>query len=246
MAYGEPLPPGTLTDIMGYIGALGYQTENTLWSYVRNRYYMPSIGRWISRDPLLTFMLFQPSHKPFIYKLGIRYVVSDEYNYFNAIFNKSQSLNNYYTSSIGILDIHNKLIARTKQYQYAVNNPVNNIDPRGLADYQIGYGPRPTIVWDHGFPYNPNAKWTLTDYLNLLKYRNILLNGAEDLNYIPDATRAYRHYLDATGTDLWVDYNRAIRTDDLISNGFSAEIATAQFDIERQHDGKIKAFSCLF
>lgn len=53
----------------------------------------------------------------------------------------------------------------------------------------------------------------------------------------------HRHYRDATGTDLSVDYNKAIRDDSGINNGFKAELAGAQADIEREHDGKTTQFS---
>ena len=131
---------------------------------------------------------------------------------------------------------------RTNAYQYCTSDPVMAADPLGLEDYRIGNGPRPTIRWDDGYPYNPNAEPTWLDYWNWTKY-GALLEAAEALGHLPDGTRAYRHYRDATGTDLGIDYNRAIRQDAAIGSGFSAELSGAQADIEREHDGVTTQFS---
>ncbi len=127
-------------------------------------------------------------------------------------------------------------------YQYGSSNPQMRVDPLGLKDYKIGNGPKPDIKWDNGYAYDPDAEPTWGDRWNWAKY-GTLLAGAEALGHLPDGTRAYRHYRGATGTDLHVDYNKAIRDDGGISNGFDAELAGAQADIEREHDGKTKSFS---
>jgi RHS repeat-associated protein len=53
-AYGEEVArTGTTTNPFGYKGAVGYYTdESTSDIYVRNRTYEPTIGRWLSTDPL--------------------------------------------------------------------------------------------------------------------------------------------------------------------------------------------------
>lgn len=127
-------------------------------------------------------------------------------------------------------------------YELMLSNPINLLDPLGLKDYKIGSGPDPDINWDDGYAYNPDAKATASDYVNWAKY-GVLLAGAEALGRLPDGTRAYNHYRDATGTDLLVDYNKAIGDDGGISSGFEAELAGAQADIEREHDGKMRHFS---
>lgn len=127
-------------------------------------------------------------------------------------------------------------------YQYAGSNPAIRVDPRGREDYRIGTGPKPTINWDNGFAYDPTVSATAADYANWAYY-GTLLAGAQALGHLPDGTRAYAHYRDATGTDLSVDYNKAIRDDSLITNGFDAELAGAQADIEREHDGAAENFT---
>ena len=53
-AYGEEVArTGTTTNPFGYKGAAGYYAnESTGDIYVRNRSYEPTIGRWMSKDPL--------------------------------------------------------------------------------------------------------------------------------------------------------------------------------------------------
>src|SRR5690606_14515222 len=80
------------------------------------------------------------------------------------------------------------------------------------------------------------------DHLNWARYA-ALLEAAQAWGDLPDGTRAYRHYRGASGDDLWVDYDKAIRDDDGIDNGFRAELAGAQADIEREHDGITQQFT---
>jgi len=127
-------------------------------------------------------------------------------------------------------------------YEYCGSNSINNVDPMGLKDYKIGKGSKPDIKWDNYYKYDPNEEPTRKDYINWYKYGALLL-GADLLARLPDATRAYRHYRDATGTDLSVNYNKAIRRDTKIREYFKAEITGAQNDIEREHDGKLKSFT---
>jgi len=53
-AFGEEVArTGTTTNPFGYKGAVGYYTnEDTNDLYVRRRTYLPTIGRWLSPDPL--------------------------------------------------------------------------------------------------------------------------------------------------------------------------------------------------
>ena len=127
-------------------------------------------------------------------------------------------------------------------YQYASSNPAVRADARGLKDYKIGTGSKPEIKWDNGYKYDPNASSTWADWRNWEKFR-ILLNGAEVVGHLPDGTRAYRQYRYGKGKDLIVDYDKAIRDDTGIDNGFKAELAGAQADIEKAHDGKAEQFS---
>ncbi|NLX54423.1 MAG: hypothetical protein GXY58_04860 [Planctomycetaceae bacterium] len=127
-------------------------------------------------------------------------------------------------------------------YQYTSSNPIVRSDAWGLKDYKIGTGPKPDIKWDNGFAYDPNAEWTWGDLYAWNKY-GVLLRGAQVRGHLPNGTRAYQHYRDKTGTDLWVNYDNAIADDGGIDNGFKAELAGAQADIEREHDGKMQQFS---
>jgi len=127
-------------------------------------------------------------------------------------------------------------------YQYARLTPSMRLDPGGLKDYKIGSGPDPDIEWDDEYVHDPNAEPTWRDRWNWCKYGTLLV-GAEALEHLPDGSRPYRHYRTAKGTDLLIDYDEAIRDDDRIRNGFDAELAGAEADIEREHDGKTTQFS---
>lgn len=111
-----------------------------------------------------------------------------------------------------------------------------------VGDYSKGSGPDPTINWDDGYQFDPNAKATGADYWNWVKY-GTLLTGAQALNTLPDGTRAYSRYWDASGTELTVDYDKAIQEDSAISAGVDAEIQAVLTAVEQVHDGSETSFS---
>ncbi|AQT69306.1 RHS repeat-associated core domain protein [Anaerohalosphaera lusitana] len=126
-------------------------------------------------------------------------------------------------------------------YSYGRLIPTIAVDFLGLKDYAIGNGPRPDINWDDNYEYDASAKPTLKDYLYWFIFRE-LLKTLEATGFMPDAARAYRHYRGASGDDLHVKYNKAIKEDAKIRRSFESEIAGAQADIERLHDGETKEF----
>jgi RHS repeat-associated protein len=92
-------------------------------------------------------------------------------------------------------------------YGFLENRALTAVDSLGLDRYREGPPTRPNINWDSGFAYDPNVKPTWTDSYNWRKF-GVMLIGAEQKGHLPDGTRAYRHYRDNTGTDLWVEYSR--------------------------------------
>ncbi|GAA0221846.1 hypothetical protein [Cryptosporangium japonicum] len=104
--------------------------------------------------------------------------------------------------------------------------------PRGQS-HRIGPPTAPALRFDDDFPYDPEARATPRDYASWEKW-NLQLDGARAARPdLDDATEAYAHYLEGTGTDLRVDYEEAYREDGTIRKAVDAEISAAQRDAER-------------
>jgi RHS repeat-associated protein len=114
-------------------------------------------------------------------------------------------------------------------YGFLGNNGISALDLTGLDRYREGASTRPEIKWDNGFAYDPNAKATWSDSYNWRKF-GLLLYGAEQKGHLPDGTRAYRHYREATGSDLWVDYWKFYREDQRGRDRIDKEILDAKID----------------
>jgi len=151
--------------------------ETDLVCYL-HRYYNPSTGRWLSRDPIA------------------------ELGGFNL-------------------------------YAFALNSPLNILDILGLGNYRIGSPTEPPMTFDENFVYDPNAHATAGDYASWTWWSTKALGAMILRHDLVDAVAAYRHYLDATGTDMDVDYPKAYRDDKNIHNGVNNEIAAAQADAEK-------------
>jgi hypothetical protein len=87
----------------------------------------------------------------------------------------------------------------------------------GLADthgkYHIGPPTAPKLTFDDDFPYDPNATSTPSDYASWTKWMAKLRGGQLFRDDLDDATAAFAHYMDGTGTDMRVDYEEAYRED---------------------------------
>lgn len=110
------------------------------------------------------------------------------------------------------------------------------------GQYSKGSGPDPAITWDNGYPFNPNAEATLSDYWNWARY-GALLAGAEAASRLPDGTKAYRRYRDGSGQELSVDYEKAIMDDVRIKQGVDAEIQAVKQAVQQMFDGSEASFS---
>ena len=51
-AFGETRTGGGVNNSAGYVGTLGVETDSTGLLFMRNRYYSPSLGRFIQMDPI--------------------------------------------------------------------------------------------------------------------------------------------------------------------------------------------------
>lgn len=99
--------------------------------------------------------------------------------------------------------------------------------------YHLGPPAPPDITYRNDFPYDPNASPTLGDYASYEKWQ-LKLDGAKVLRPdLDDATDAYAHYLDHTGTDLRVDYEEAYAEDNNVRKVVDNEILTAGQEAER-------------
>lgn len=91
------------------------------------------------------------------------------------------------------------------------------------VSYFPGDPREPFVVFDNDYAYDPNFKPNKQDYLNWMKW-NTLLTGAETLGYLPDGCAAYRRYVEATGMDLIVDYEKAYRQDIGVKDSVDAKM----------------------
>lgn len=69
--------------------------------------------------------------------------------------------------------------------------------------------------FDNGYPYDPDMKPTISDYLNWMKW-GLISEGADFLDYLPDGVRAYEHYRNGNGSALEIDFAKGYRQDPVI------------------------------
>ncbi len=107
----------------------------------------------------------------------------------------------------------------------------------GLVDthgkYHIGPPTAPKLTFDDDFPYDPDATPTPGDLASWSKWMSKLRGAQLFRADLDDATAAYDHYTDGTGTDMQVDYEEAYREDPAIGWAVDNEIAYAQQEAER-------------
>lgn len=106
--------------------------------------------------------------------------------------------------------------------------------------FSKGSGPRPTIDWDNGYPFNAAAVPTSADRWNYVYYG---MGGFLRQADIPDGARAYLHYRDKSGADLQVDYQKAIDEDIGIKIAYDKQIINVLQAINRMHDGAEQTFT---
>lgn len=66
--------------------------------------------------------------------------------------------------------------------------------------------------YDNDFPYDPDAKPTLSDRVNWAKW-GVISDGADLVNVLPDGVAAYEHYRNGDGSPLEIDYQKAYQED---------------------------------
>lgn len=106
-------------------------------------------------------------------------------------------------------------------------DPVKSGARFALGEYRIGSA-TPRIGFDNDFPYDPHAKPTPKDYLSWYTWRARLRGGELLRPGLDDALVAYQHYMDGTGTDLQVDYEKAYSQDASIRIGVDTQLAQAK------------------
>ena len=146
-------------------------------SYLRNRYYSPSIGRFITEDP-----------------------IKDGFNW----------------------------------YAYCHNDSINFRDFNGYTEYYVN-GAFPQFILDHTFPYNPNAVATKEDEESWKKWNNMAFYSGF-VPWLQDASKAYKHYLENTGTEMKIDYERAYNEDKVIRSIIDDEILKMQTVVKWLYD----------
>lgn len=124
-------------------------------------------------------------------------------------------------------------------FAYVNGNPISYVDPFGLSAerlqgkydiYQLGgeeMAPAFEPVFDQSFVYDETVEATKEDYFAWYEW-GIYAEAATLVPGLRDAAISYKHYRDKTGTDLWIDYERAYNEDSTIKSSIDAQIAVMQ------------------
>jgi hypothetical protein len=114
-----------------------------------------------------------------------------------------------------------------------VINATPGLEDSDKNKYHIGPPTVPALKFDNDFPHDPNASPTADDYLSWNAWM-LKLRGAQALRPdLDDATAAYAHYMDGTGTDMRIDYEEAYAEDGNVRKAVDNEILSAQQEAER-------------
>ncbi|TDD02300.1 hypothetical protein E1292_23775 [Nonomuraea deserti] len=100
--------------------------------------------------------------------------------------------------------------------------------------YHIGRG-EPTVGYDHDFPYDPDEKPTLDDYKSWFKWRAMLRGGELKREDLKDGLAVYEHYLNGSGEDFEVDFERAYKEDRDIRDSVDYAVEDAKSEAMRLH-----------
>ena len=140
----------------------------------------------------------------------------------------------YYNPSLGRFGTEDPAHDGLNWYTYCHNDPINFKDSSGCTEYYVN-GALPQFQFDHTFPYNPNAVATDADYYSWI-YWGIMAFGSRVAFWLKDASKAYNHYRDNTGTDMWIDYERAYKEDSVISSNIDSQIETMKETVKQLYD----------
>ena len=143
----------------------------------------------------------------------------------------------YYDPSTGRFINEDPIRDGNNWYVYANNNPIRYIDPWGLAEYSIGAA-IPTFVHDEGFLFDPKAVWTDEDMRSFRKWKALAF-ASRFAPWLKDASKMYNHYLDNTGTDQQIDYERAYKEDGIIKQYIDGEMNIMKKTVELLYNDQI-------
>lgn len=100
--------------------------------------------------------------------------------------------------------------------------------------YDLGPARDPGIPYDDPWPYDPDARPSADDYVAWHKWRALQL-AEEATPGFDEAAATFKHYLEGSGGDYSIDYDKAYQDDKLIRDAVDAEIRRAQDNAERLH-----------
>ncbi|NUW31482.1 hypothetical protein HTZ77_08600 [Nonomuraea sp. SMC257] len=112
--------------------------------------------------------------------------------------------------------------------------PPVNPPEKGPRDgkYDLGPARDPGIPFDDPWPYDPDAKPSIDDHMTWHKWRALQL-AEEATPGFDEAAATFKHYLEGSGDDYRIDYDKAYNDDKLIRDAVDAEIRRAQRNAER-------------
>lgn len=107
--------------------------------------------------------------------------------------------------------------------------PPLNSPEKGPRDgrYDLGPARDPGIPYDDPWPYDPDARPSVGDHAAWHKWRALQL-AEEATPGFDEAAATFKHYLEGSGGDYHIDYDKAYHDDKLIRDAVDAEIRRAQ------------------
>ena len=114
-----------------------------------------------------------------------------------------------------------------------VNNTVSFIlDVLGLWNkYSRDKYGEPTATFDEDFVFNPSLTPSAWDYAKYVSWK-YAAEGVKESGELEDAIILYLHYLDASGTEMTIDFEKAYREDKAVRKNVDIAISTAQRQAE--------------
>ncbi|MFJ5927913.1 ricin-type beta-trefoil lectin domain protein [Kitasatospora sp. NPDC092948] len=224
--FGNPrgTQPTTWAGDHGFVG--GTKDDATGLTNLGAREYQPTTGRFLSPDPLLNTTHPQ-QWNGYAYGDGNPVNLSDP--------SGKMAYDPETGTSAGTTAQLQQAVNEVKSKPGYKDSPAYSPQRPSHGSYRIG---KPTsrrndsIQYTDDFPYEPSVTATQGDYA---RYAEWLAKGSLAANCslaricdLYDASKAYLHYLDGSGTDFDLDYTKAYREDPGIRAFVDGEVASAR------------------
>ncbi|MGI6346003.1 MAG: RHS repeat-associated core domain-containing protein [Limisphaerales bacterium] len=104
-------------------------------------------------------------------------------------------------------------------YAFVNNDPVNRWDVLGLQWYKVGTDD-PRIPTDEGMGEWASLESSYAEIYHLLNLRSFIRSAISEVDGYPDAVAHMRHYLDGSGKDYTIRFQKLLDDDDRAKHAF--------------------------